>query len=162
MSEKFDLKENDEFDDPTEFYEAAKKVNDALLSEFEKFLISEQKLKKKSAQKHASHIEFFANEYLAGYEGVTLWQGYDDVGGFLGYWFIRKAMWASVVVIKENVVSFQLFYDFLALIGRINNQERKELDERINEDYPTWLERMARYDDPEFEGDWFTGEDEPW
>jgi len=162
MNQKFDIEEADNFDDPAEFYEAAQKVNNTLISEFENLLVSEQNIRRKSAQKHASNIEFFANEYLAGYEGVCLWQGYDDVSGFLGHWFIRKAMWANVVIMKENVISFQLFYDFLAHIGRIKNQQRKELEERINTDYPTWLERMARYDDPDFEGDWFTGEDALW
>lgn len=160
MSKKFDIEA--EFDDPSDFYEAAKKVNGTLLSEFEKFLISEQNLKKKEAQKHVSNVAFFADEYLAGYEGVTLWRGYEDVEGYLGHWFIRKAMWANVVAIKENTVSFQLFYDFLAHIGRLNNQDRSELGKRIEEGYPTWIERMARFDDPDFEGDWFTGEDEDW
>ena len=42
------------------------------------------------------------NEYLLYEDATEAKDGVDDVGMFIGYWFIRKAMWASESSIKGN------------------------------------------------------------
>jgi site-specific recombinase XerD len=67
---------------------------------------------------------------------------------FLGYWFIKKAMWASKSSIKSNATSLTKFYTFLLYKGLIDQDDLNELKATIKEEMPEWLETLKRYDDP--------------
>ena len=70
---------------------------------------------------------------------------------FLGYWFIRKAMWASQSSIKENASSLKKFYQCMLEKGFIEQQDLDELKLTIKEEMPEWLATVRRYDDPDIE-----------
>lgn len=61
------------------------------------------------------------------------------VGGFLGYWFPHKAMWASRAAIKSNAASFKKFYTFMNERGLVTDDDLQELKEEIKECLPDWM-----------------------
>ena len=83
-----------------------RKVNKKLLTEFDLFLIGAG-LTQKTADKHYGNISFYIDHYLLYEEAIKAQDGSGLIGGFLGYWFIRKAMWSSQSEIKSNTVSFK-------------------------------------------------------
>ena len=88
------------------------KENKFILEKFKRYLTS-KKLSKSTIEKHVGNIDFFINDYLLRYDAVPAREGSNEIGFFLGNWFIRKAMWASVASIKENITSMKKFYQFM-------------------------------------------------
>ncbi len=98
-----------------------REANERLLTDFETWLKSSG-LSKTTIDNHLSNIDFYINEYLL-YEGTTeAKNGVDAVGMFLGYWFIKKAMWASQSSLKGNAASLKKFYTFMYEKGLIDNR----------------------------------------
>ena len=111
-------------------------------------------LSEKTINNHLSNIDFYLNEYLL-YEDVTeAKDGVYDVDMFLGYWFIKKAMWASKSSIKNNATSLKKFYKFMHEKELIDTEDLTELTESIKEGMPEWLESLDRYDDLSNEDIW--------
>ncbi len=84
-------------------------------------------------------------------DAVQAKDGVDRVSDFLGYWFIKKATWASKSSIKANATSLKKFYSFLQEIGLIDKDDLNSLKETISEEMSEWLETLERYDDPSIE-----------
>jgi len=125
-----------------------KNENKILLDRFEKYLRN-KKLSKASIDKHIGNADFFVNDFLLYYEPINAKDGSAQVGCFLGDWFIRKAMWASVTSIKENIASLKKFYQFMFEIGEIPKDDLVELQEEIKECKDDWFENLRKYDDPD-------------
>lgn len=130
-----------------------RKANTQLLSEFELSLKSSG-TSEKTIKNHVSNIEFYINEYLLYENAIEAKDGADAVGMFLGYWFIKKAMWASQSSIKGNATSLKKFYTFLYQKGLIEKDDLDNLKETIKEGMPEWLATLDRYDDPSIEDVW--------
>lgn len=143
-------------DDYEKYEEDCKKIreeNNLLLDSFEEWLKSTG-LSEKTINNHLSNIDFYLNEYLL-YEDVTeAKDGVYDVDMFLGYWFIKKAMWASKSSIKNNATSLKKFYKFMHEKELIDTEDLAELTESIKEGMPEWLESLDRYDDVSNEDIW--------
>ncbi|MFQ5864670.1 MAG: hypothetical protein ACE5IW_05510 [bacterium] len=75
-------------------------------------------------------------------------EGVDQISFFLGFWFIRKAMWANESQIKNNASSLKKFYQFMLERGCINQEAFDNLCQTIKEDMPEWLGTMRRFDNP--------------
>jgi len=84
-------------------------------------------------------------------DAVEAKDGADEIGMFLGYWFVKKAMWANTTAIKENAASLKKFYQFMYEQGKISEEAFSTLNESIKEEMPEWLATMDRYDDPDIE-----------
>ena len=69
----------------------------------------------------------------------------------MGFWFIKKAMWASKPSIKSNATSIKKFYEFMLEKGNIDKEDYIDLKEEIKNKMQEWLDTMDRYDDPEIE-----------
>jgi hypothetical protein len=108
-------------------------------------------LKKATAQKHRQNIDFYINEFLLYESPIHASEGAGEVGMFLGYWFIRKAMWANETSIKANATSLKRFYDFMNMRGEVDLEAVKDMKQRIKEDLPEWIATLRRYDDPSLE-----------
>jgi site-specific recombinase XerD len=130
--------------------ERIKKENKKILADFEKWLY-DKGLSKKTINQHRSNVDFYINDFLLYEDAIEAANGASDIGAFLGYWFIRKAMWASQTAIKENAASLKKFYQFMLEAGKISNQALEELKLTIKEEMPEWLATMERYDDPDIE-----------
>ncbi len=122
--------------------------NNILLKDFRKWL-EKDGLSEKTISNHVKNSDFFINEFLVYEDAVPACEGISQISMFLGYWFIRKAMWASPAAIKENAASLKKFYTFLFELGEIDDKELKELTKTIKEEMPDWIATMDRYDDPE-------------
>jgi hypothetical protein len=127
-----------------------RKGNSKLIDEFADWLASKG-LSETTIRRHCDNIDFYVNEFLVYEDAVRPEDGVHMVGMFLGYWFIRKAMWASKGSIKSNAASLKKFYGFMRENGRIQQEDLADIKERIKEDMPEWLATLARYDDPDID-----------
>lgn len=131
--------------DDSQKYEAdcqkIRKANHELLTDFESWLESSG-LSEKTINNHVSNIDFYINEYLLYEDAVEAKDGVDMVGDFLGYWFIKKALWASQSSLKSNAGSLKKFYTFLLEKGLIDKNDLRELKETIKEELSEWLETL--------------------
>ncbi|MCZ6805112.1 MAG: recombinase [Proteobacteria bacterium] len=115
--------------------------NLTLLDSFESWIRSKG-LAEATAKKHRWNIDFYINEFLLYETPKHASEGVDEVGMFLGYWFIRKAMWANEASVKANATSLKKFYNFMFERGKVNPEAVKDMNERIKEDLPEWVATM--------------------
>ncbi|HMQ97200.1 MAG TPA: hypothetical protein PKC42_03830 [Candidatus Nanoperiomorbaceae bacterium] len=127
--------------------EKIRKQNAKLLDEFALWL-QESNLKEETIKQHVNNIDFYINEYLLYEDATEAKEGVSRASMFLGYWFIKKAMWASPAQIKSNAASLKKFYTFMLEKRLINKEELDELKETIKEGMAEWVATMRRYDDP--------------
>lgn len=128
-----------------------RKTNEELLSEFKAWL-EKSGLSKNTVAKHYFNMDFYLNGYLLYYDDPTeAKDGIYGVSTFLGYWFIRKAMWATPASIKSNATSLKKFYTFLLEKGLIDKEDLSELKHIIKQEMPDWQATLKRYDDPTIE-----------
>ena len=126
--------------------ERIREDNEKLLDQFEDWLHG-QGLGEKTINKHIGNIDFYINAFLLYEDAVEAKAGAYSINMFLGYWFIKKAMWASVSSIRSNAASLKKFYAFLNEFGLVENEAVEFLKEEIKEEMPNWLETLRRYDD---------------
>jgi intergrase/recombinase len=127
--------------------ERIRQSNRVLLDDFRDWL-QKSGLSDKTIDRHVDNIDFYINEYLLYEDALEPQEGVDGVGIFLGYWFIRKAMWASESSVRGNAASLKKFYTFLHQRGMVSQEALDNLKETIKEDMSDWLDTLARYDDP--------------
>jgi len=126
--------------------EKIRKANDKLLNDFGIWLKA-SKLKEKTIKRHIGNVDFYINEFLLYEDAVEAKDGALEIGMFLGYWFIKKAMWASPAQIKSNAASLKKFYTFLFEKELIKKEDLLDLKISIKEDMPEWIATIDRYDD---------------
>jgi len=127
--------------------EKIREENIKLLDDFETWL-KKSKITNKTINMHIQNVDLYINDFLLYEDAVEAKEGALDIGMFLGYWFIKKAAWASPSQIKSNAASLKKFYTFLHEKKMVSNEELKRLKEKIKEDMPEWIATMRRYDDP--------------
>lgn len=130
-----------------------REANKLLLRDFEAWLKSSG-LSKKVTESHLLNIDFYVNEYLLYEEATEAKEGVDAVDMFLGYWFIKKSMWASQASIKGNAASLKKFYAFMHEKGLIDTDDLADVKDTIKEGMPEWLATLKRYDDPSVDDVW--------
>ncbi len=139
-------------DDEYQKYERAckriKKDNAKLLEQFDQWL-SGKGLAEKTVRRHVENADFYINTFLLSEDAIPAKDGASHISMFLGYWFIRKAMWASPSAIRENAASLKKFYTFMQEQGQIDADELQDLKETIKEEMPEWVGTVERYDDPD-------------
>jgi len=143
----------DDFEKYEDDCKTIRKVNKLLLSDFEAWLQSSG-LSKKTTGGHISNIDLYVNDYLLYEDATEAKDGVNAVGMFLGYWFIKKAMWASPSSMKGNATSLKKFYAFMYGKGLIDKDDLADLKETIKQGMPEWLATLGRYDDPSVEDVW--------
>ena len=124
--------------------------NEIHLAGFEKWLKSKG-LSQKTTNTHIANVDFYINDYLCYYDMLDVSRGCYEIYGFLGNWFIRKAMWSSCAHIKANAAGIKKFYAYLLEENVIKPEDYYSLCETIKEYMPDWLEEMRRYDEATFE-----------
>lgn len=130
--------------------EAIREENAALLEEFSEWL-SAKGLSDGTVKKHLENMDFYVNEFLLYEDAKPAAEGIDEVGMFLGYWFIKKAMWATETAVRSNSISLKKFYQFMSEKGKVDREAVEDLKAQIREDLPEWLGTLRRYDDPSIE-----------
>ena len=147
------MKYMDDYEKYEDDCKTIREANKVLLSDFEEWLKSSG-LSKKTIDSHLSNIDFYVNEYLLYEDAAEAKDGIGAIGMFLGYWFIKKAMWASQSSIKGNATSLNKFYAFMYEKGLIDKEDLVDLKDTIKEGMPEWLATLERYDDPSVEDVW--------
>lgn len=122
-----------------------RKANESLLTEFDAWLASSG-LSEKTIDKHHFNIDFYINAYLLYEDAIEAKDGIHSVSMFLGYWFIRKALWASQASIKSSAASIKKFYAFLVEKGLVDKNDLAELEVLIKEQMKEWMKTISRYD----------------
>jgi len=125
-----------------------KKDNARLLEQFDQWL-SRKGLAEKTVRRHAENTEFYVNTFLLYEDAIPAKEGTSRISMFLGYWFIRKAMWASPSSIRENAASLKKFYTFMQEQGKVSAEALQALKETIKEEMPEWVGTVERYDNSE-------------
>lgn len=142
--------------------QAIRKANEKLLNDFCGWLQSAG-LAERTITSHRSNIEFYLNAYLLYEDAVEAKDGVDQVNSFLGYWFIKKAMWANTASIKSNAASLKKFYTFMHELGLVDKESLHNLKQTITHGLPEWLTTLRRpellttlrrNDDPEEDDVW--------
>ncbi len=124
--------------------------NEKLLKEFDDS-IKKTGFAQKTIDNHHNNVDFYINEFLLYEDAIEPSEGIHSISMFLGYWFIKKAMWASASSIKGSASSLKKFYGFLLGKGMIEQQDYEELKQTIKDEMPEWLATLERYDDPDIE-----------
>ena len=130
-----------------------RKENEQLLIEFA-VLLHSSGLSEKTIENHVSNIDFYVNNYLLYEDAIEAKDGAISIADFLGYWFIKKAMWASRTSIKSNAASLKKFYNFMLKKGLIGEEDLMDLKETITDSMPEWLTTLERYDDLSIDDVW--------
>lgn len=120
--------------------------NGEILKQFATWLQDKQ-LSERTIDNHVSNIDFYINEFLLYEEAIEAKDGAFRISKFLGYWFIRKALWSSVSQTKGYVASFKKFYTFMCERGEIEEEQLEDMKDMIKEEMPEWIENMRRYDE---------------
>ena len=134
-----------------QYEQACKKIekdNALFLADFEKWL-SAKGLAKKTIKRHEENVDFYINTFLLHEEAVPAKDGAGNASYFLGYWFIRKAMWASPASIKQNAASLKKLYTYMHQRGQVDADDLQNLKEAIKEEMSEWVATLERYDDPD-------------
>ena len=120
--------------------------NENHLTGFEEWL-KNKGLSPKTINTHVSNVDFYINTYLCYYDSYDVKEGAGRIDGFLGSWFIRKALWSSCAHIKSNAVGIKKFYAYLLEKNVVEQDDYDDLCETIKECMPDWLDKMRRYDE---------------
>lgn len=133
-----------------DYCERIRTENQELLDEFENWLREAKGLKgEKTIRTHIDNVDFYINTCLLYEEPQEVKEGVSGISYFLGYWFIRKALWSSKESIKSNATSLKKFYTFLYERGDVKEEALEQLKVSIKEEMPEWIATVQRYDDPE-------------
>lgn len=136
--------------DRYEEYERACRVlrdeNAVLIADFADWLCKKG-LSEKTIKGHCENIDFYVNEFLLYEEAKSAASGVHEAGYFLGYWFIRKALWASQTSIRSYSASLKKFYQFMFERDLVEREAFDDLKAQIKEELPEWLKTLRRYDD---------------
>ena len=127
-----------------------RRENEKLLDGFADWLAAKG-LSVATVDRHCENIEFYVNTFLLYDDTETAAEGVYSVRMFLGYWFIRKAMWASRASIKANAASLRKFYTFMVEKGKVDREDFNVLKRTIKNEMPEWLAALERYDDPDID-----------
>lgn len=123
--------------------------NNILLKEFELWLET-KKLSPKTLKKHVNNIDFFVNNYLVHYEPIKAEDGAVEIGGFLGDYFIRKALWSTKNSIIEYISSFRKFYTFMVEVNKTSEDDLIDMKEIIKEEREDWFDSLQEFDNQGF------------
>ena len=137
---------NEAMDDYQQYEEGCKQVrqvNRGLLDEFASWPKKIAGLSNKTIKSHRANVDFYINEFLLYEDVIAATEGIYRIDMFLGYWFIRKAMWASPASIKSHAVSIKKFYSFLLTKDLIKSDALEKLAEMIKDGLPTWVAKAS-------------------
>jgi hypothetical protein len=85
------LLDDAELDDKEKERETIRKENAKLLKQFKTWMESSG-TSQTTVRKHWGNLEFVLNHFLLYSDTLTADEGISEVGEFLGWWFIRKAI----------------------------------------------------------------------
>ena len=143
-----ELDEIEETEEPSEYDKQCceyEERNDKLLDLFTDDLIKVG-LKDQTIINHLDNVKFFLNVYLLSYGPSTMEMGISKLDDFLGYFFIRKCLWATPATIKSTAASIKKFYKCMLEHEYICQKDYDDLCLCIKENMKHWQESCIRHD----------------
>jgi hypothetical protein len=119
--------------------------NAKLLTGFVEWLASKG-LSASTITNHHRNAGVYLNTYLLYVKPIKARDGASHAYDFLGYWFIRKCLWATPTSMKSLAASIKKFYAFMAEKGEVSQDAYDDLREIIKYELPDWLNTLHRYD----------------
>jgi site-specific recombinase XerD len=147
----------DSYEEYEEACRAIRKENAELLDGFVSWL-QDKGLSEKTIRRHLQNVDLYLDAFLLYDDATPAAEGVDQVGHFLGYWFIRKALWASPNSIRQSAASLKKFYQFMVERGLVDREALDDLKAEIREELPEWQDALRRYQDPSIDDPWGIGE----
>lgn len=124
--------------------EKEKNKNEKYLKEFESWL-KKQKLSTKTIKNHISNADLYINDYLNYYEITPMENGISMLSSFFDDWFIRKCMWSTGYATKTTATSLKKFYNCMAELGYIKQEDYKFVCDEMKENLSDWIEEVEDY-----------------
>jgi hypothetical protein len=147
----------DYYDEPELTFEQVDKLLDAqiesnniLIYKFEKYLES-QNLVKKTIKKHCDNIDFYINNFLLHDEIEKPEDNVNSINMYFDYFMPRKTTFGSVNDTKNQIASLKKFYKYLLELNRISKSDYNELLQIIKNNKEDWF---TVYDDEFIDDDW--------
>lgn len=125
------------------------KTNEEYLKIFKNDL-ENSNLSPKTIRSHLANANFYINEFLVR-SLLPMACGVEEIGSYLGDFFIRKCMWSTPGTIKTTAASIKKFYKCMLENGKIDKEDYEELCYRIKCDMEDWQRNCAIFNDPEDE-----------
>ncbi|MEG1567522.1 MAG: hypothetical protein RR347_07550, partial [Anaerovoracaceae bacterium] len=104
---------------------------------------------------HLFNVEFYINTFLNDINLLPMDQGFGKIAEFLGYWYIRNAMWSTCQSIKDSSVGIKKFYKCMMENNKIDGCDYKMLCGTIKTCMPEWLLAMEEYNDFDSDDDMY-------
>ena len=104
-------------------------------------------LSPKTINRHLCNVELYLNDFLTWEDVYPMEQGPDEIGMFLGYYFIKKCMWSTPATIKSTAASLKKFYKCMAEHKLIPAEKYSEMAERIKNEMDDWCADCDQYND---------------
>ena len=139
-------------------YEYWEKKNEKYLEEFAEYL-EEKGFKEATVRRHYSNVIFFLNNYLGVSNQEPMEAGPEYIADYFGYYFIKKCMWSTPKSIKTTIASVKKFYKLMVDNGHLKQAAYDDMVSWIEDEQYEWMNRCARYNDPDYDWDpatdWF-------
>ncbi len=132
----------------------------------------EGKLSDKVIRRHLSNMDMFLNWFLVdyvehdwgkdetgkdSYGPAPMEDGMDEIGEFLGYWFIKKCMDSTPAMLKSTAASIKKFYKCMLenkQFGEVSplseaefKEEYDDMLEHIKDRLDDWMADFEQYND---------------
>ena len=105
-------------------------------------------------RRHVGNIELFLIDYTVRYHEVAdrsqpleLFDVCLDYADFVGYFFIRKCMWATPASTKQLCASLKKFFKCMTDLGKLTEEEYASLTNSWKEDVEGFVALAEDYDD---------------
>ena len=126
-------------------FETIREQNKQYLNIFEADLKATH-LKMNTISNHLATVDFYINTYLLYYEPLEMAAGCgNEIHGFLGDFFIRKAMWSTPVTIKSTAASIKKFYKSMLDHGHVDKESYLIICDDIKENMSDWQAECEDY-----------------
>ena len=123
--------------------QALRTANQPLLEAFQAWP-EQAGLSRKTVAGHRGNSALFAT-FLLSYEPLKTLDAADsgDVSMFLGYWFPRKALWASTGRMAALMAALKKFFHWLGMTGRVSADTVEAVVTILKEDRAAFLAAVA-------------------
>lgn len=132
-------------DDYDQAVEKNKADNARHLALFEQWLVAKN-LRPKTVRNHVLNMEVFLDDYLNYYEAQPMEQGPQEIGGFMGDWFVRKCMWSSPTSMRSFGASMKKFYLCMEENRLVAPGTYRLVNAIVKDGMPDWLEELELWD----------------
>ena len=133
--------ETSSFEEHYKILEKIEKIDELYINEFENYL-KKNGLSKKTISQHAGNAYFFWNDYYVEHFYDSPFNAFKELDDFLGYFFPRKCMWATVNSLNRYVSSLKKFTIFLFENDYMSSKDFSNVIEQLKYHKEYWIDSL--------------------